>query len=35
MFHDDVETAWKAGRTELARAGIARRAIENSEMQVG
>src|SRR6266849_3103299 len=28
-FHDDVETAWKAGRTELARAGIARRAIEN------
>ncbi|HLX55415.1 MAG TPA: DNA-processing protein DprA, partial [Ktedonobacteraceae bacterium] len=28
-FHDDVEAAWKAGRLELARAGIARRAIEN------
>jgi len=28
-FHDDVEVAWKAGRVELARAGIGRRAIEN------
>jgi len=28
-FDDDVEAAWKAGRVELVKAGIARRAIEN------
>ena len=28
-FHDDVETAWKAERKELARAGITQRTIDN------